>query len=178
MMKNIVYILCFLLCFACHQHSQKSENATAKEADEFKVERSDLLDDADLKNKDDIKVDFSLDNLNVEIEEKLQANYEATILATKHPEFKDAIKEQLANSDKFNFTFSDSIETIEIKDIILSGNMLERSDSISIQKVLYTTFINSKHTQKDSVLVVMKRTMIVIDNQLKMNTSLTFEKID
>jgi len=178
MMKKIVSIVCFLLCFSCNQRAQKSENAVSKEAEEFKVERSDLLDDAKGKTLNDIEVDFSLTTMNLEIEEKLQANYEAKILAAKHPEFREAIKEQLANSDKFSFTLSDSIERVEIKDMQLSGNMLKRSDSITTQKILYTTLINSKYPQKDSVLVVMKRTMIVIDNQVKMNTSFSFERLD
>lgn len=178
MMKKIVYIACFLLCVSCNQYAAKKED-NAVRSEEFNVEKDGLLDDADTKYKADFKaMDFDVNYINTEIEEKLQANYEAKILAVKHPEFQEAIKEQLEGSNKFNFTLSDSIQTIEIKDIILSGNMSERNDSITTQKVLHTTLINSKYTQKDSVLVVMKRTMIVIDGLVKMNTSFSFESID
>lgn len=182
MMKKIVYILSFLLCFSC-ANEKKADMMTKEEIiveEDFKVDESSLRNDAD--GNTDTKspeVDFSLISyLDTEIEEKLQANYEAKILAVKHPEFKAAIKEQLAGSDKFSFTLSDSIETIEIKDIKRSGVMTERNDSITTQKVTYTSLINSKYKQKDSVLVVMKHTMIIIDNEVKINTSFLFEKLD
>ncbi|WP_298422174.1 hypothetical protein [uncultured Kordia sp.] len=179
MMKKIVYILCFLFCVACNQHAPKSENATMK-SQEFTVDKDGLLDDTDYKT--DLKkpdLDFSLIGyLDTEISAKLQANYEAKILATKHPEFQEAIKEQLAGSDKFNVSLSDSIETIEIKDVERFGIMRNRNDSITTQKIRYTSLINSKYTQKDSVLVVIKRAMIVIDNEFKINTSFSFEKLD
>jgi hypothetical protein len=182
MMKKIVYIVCFLLCFSCKNSSHKSKNTVATESEELKINNDGLVDDADEKTnvcKPDFKsVAFSLDYINIEIEEKLQANYEAKILAVKHPEFQEAIKEQLANSNKFNFTLSDSIQTIEIKDIVFAGNLEKENDSLYKQKVLYTSMINSKHAQKDSTLVVMKRTMIMIDNSLKMNTSFSFENLD
>ncbi|WP_430411938.1 hypothetical protein [Kordia sp.] len=181
MMKKIVYIACFILCFSCSNNRNADRVPTEEksvEAEDFKVDESSLIDDADGKtDTKKLEINFSLDDINTEIEEKLQANYEATILAIQHPEFQEAIKEQLANSGKFNFTLSDSIKTIEIKEIERSGNMLKRNDSITTQKILYTTFINSKYTQKDSALVVIKRTMIVIDNQVKMNTSFSFESL-
>ncbi|MBC8755695.1 hypothetical protein H2O64_13550 [Kordia sp. YSTF-M3] len=181
MKLKIIYILCFLLCFSCANNTKADQMMTkdeAVESEEFKVDKSDLRDDLDEKNKNAIEIDFSLNAINSEIEEKLQANYEAKVLAVKHPEFQEVIKEQLANSTKFNFSLPDSIQTIEIKDIVFAGNLKKENDSIYKQKVLYTSLINSKHTQKDSALVVMKRTMIVIDNSLKMNTSFLFEKLD
>ncbi len=175
MKLKIVYIVCFLLCVSCNQYAAKKEDNAVK-SEEFKVNRSDLLNDTD--EKDATKIDFSLEGMNTEIEEKLQANYEAKVLAIKHPEFQEAIKEQLANSSKFDFTLSDSIETIEIRDILFLDDLHNQNDSISTQKVLYTYIINSEHMQKDSALVVIKRKMIVIDNSLKMNTLFLFEKLD
>ena len=178
MMKKIVYILCFLLCFSCSQYSPKSENAVATEAEEVRVDKDGLADNnTDTKFKVGLS-NFSLDEINSEIEEKLQANYEAIVLAKKHPEFKEAIKEQLAGSDKFHFTLSDSIQSIEIKELTYVGSMESRNDSVSAQKILYTTLINSKYTQQDSVLVIVKRKLIEIDNTPKMNTSIVFEKLD
>ena len=177
MMKNIVYIVCFLLFFSCANDKTSNQMLTKEEAVEsenFKVEKVGLLDDADEKNN----FDFSSDDVNSEIVEKIQANYEALVLAAKHPEFKEAIKEQLSDSNKFNVTLSDSIQTVEITALKLSGNLEKITDSIFQQKILYTTLINSKHTKKDSALVVMKRSMIVIDNSLKMNTSFSFEKLN
>jgi hypothetical protein len=153
----------------------------AVESEDFNVDTDGLLDDADTKYKADFKAldfDLDLDYIQTEIEEKLQANYESLVLLNKHPEFQEAIKEQLANSAKFDFVLSDSIQTIEVKDIVLAGNLEKENDSCYKQKVLYTSLINSKHIQKDSTLVIMKRTMIVIDNSLKVNTSFLFEKLD
>lgn len=180
MMKKIVYILSFLLCFSCNQSAKKSEmmKDEAVESEEFVVDKDGLLDDAKRKDLDFKNSDFALDKIDLEISSKLQANYEAKILAVKHPEFQEAIKEQLAGSDKFNFTLSDSIETIEIKDVKQVGMMIKRNDSIFTQKIMYTSFINSKYKQKDSVLVVMKRAMIIIDNEVKINTSFSFENLD
>lgn len=191
MIRKLLYIFGFLLCVSCNQSAPKSENTKMK-SEERSVDKDVFLDD--LKGKD---YDFTIDkskidadfksqsfsfstpgNLNVEISTKLQANYEAQILATKHPEFAEAIKEQLADSNKFTTALLDSIETIKIEDLELSGNMESRNDSVSTQKLIYTSLINSKYKQKDSVLVVIKRAMIVIDNAMKVNTSFTFEKLD
>lgn len=177
MMKKIVYIICFAVCFSCNNAAQKSENAVATEAaEEVSIDKDGLL-GTEMKLKDAIS-DFSLDDVYAEIEDKLQANYEAVVLATKHPEFREAIKEQLAGSDKFKVTLSDSIQSIEIKDLDFSSPVESRSDIVSTQKVYYTIVINSKYPQKDSVLVVMKRSMMMIDEAVKVNTSFAFEEID
>ncbi|EDP97691.1 hypothetical protein U8527_05065 [Kordia algicida OT-1] len=177
MMKKVVYIICFIVCFSCNNATQKSDNAIATEAvEEVSIDKDGLL-DTETKLKDAID-DFSLNDVNAEIEDKLQANYEAVVLATKHPEFREAIKEQLADSDKFNVLLSDSIQSIEIKDIDFSSSVTSRNERVSTQKVSYTILINSKYTQKDSVLVVMKRSMIKIDEAVKVNTSFSFERID
>ncbi|WP_046756942.1 hypothetical protein [Kordia jejudonensis] len=151
----------------------------AVETESFKADESNVSDDAD--EKTDTKIpefDFSLKFLTTEISAKLQANYEAKILAVKHPEFAKAIAEQLADSKKFQFMLSDSIQTIEIKDIDISSKFSKRNDSITTLAVVYTSVINSKYMQKDSALVVMKNTMVIIDNQVKRNTTFTFERLD
>jgi len=179
MKMKFVYIVCFLLCFSCANDKKADRMLMKEEAvenEDIKVTRSDLIDDADKKN--DVNVDFYLEGINTEIEEKLQANYEAKVLATKHPEFQAAIEEQLANSNKFDFTLSDSIETIEIRDILFLDDLQRQNDSVSTQKVVYSYLINSANVQKDSALVVIKHNMIKIDNSLKMNTSFSFEKLD
>ena len=174
MKMKIVYIVCFLLCFSCaNENAKKSIPETETKSEEATVGRSDLLDDADKKSMNDIELNFSLDH----IEEKLQASYEAQILATKHPEFREAIKEQLANSNKFNATLSDSINTIEIQDMLLLDDISQRNDSIMTQRILYSYVINSKLVKKDSALVVMKHTLIKIDNEMKLNTSFSFKKL-
>jgi hypothetical protein len=142
--------------------------------EEFKIDRSDLLDT----NTKTPEVDFSFDDLNTEVEEKLQANYEAQILAVQHPEFREAIKEQLADSDKFNGMLADSIKTIKIKDLTFSNDLAARNDSIFTKKVVYTSLINSKYQQRDSVLVVIKRAMIIIDHKPQINTSFSFERLE
>lgn len=173
MMKKIVYIVAFLFCFSCNNFSPKSEDATmAKE--EFKVDRSDLLDT----NTETPEIDFSFNELDTEIEEKLQANYEAQLLAVKHPEFAEAIKEQLESSTKFNTSLADSIESIKIEDISFSDMIVSRNDSTFTKKVFYTSLINAKHQQKDSVLVVVKRALITIDGKPTVNTSFSFERLD
>lgn len=174
MKMKILYIVCFLLCVSCNQYTSKKEENAVK-SEEFNVDKSNLL---EIDDENTIEIDFSLDGINSEIEEKLQANYEAKVLAMKHPEFQEAIQEQLANSNKFDVTLSDSIETIEIRDILFLDDLRNQNDSISTQKVLYTYIVNSKYIQRDSVLVVIKRNMIVIDNSVKMNTSFSFEKLD
>ncbi|MFK7749845.1 MAG: hypothetical protein AB8B65_15730 [Kordia sp.] len=199
MMKKLLYIFGFLLCISCSESAKKSENSKMK-SEELSVEKDGLVDDADEKGKDlktyrydyngDFKTDdksksfwdapayFTLNDFNSEISEKLQANYEAQILATKHPEFAETIKEQLADSNKFTESLSDSIQTIKIENIEFSGNIESRNDSISSQKILYTSLINSTYKQKDSVLVIIKRTFIVIDDDKKVNTSFAFETLD
>ncbi|WP_298518876.1 hypothetical protein [uncultured Kordia sp.] len=183
MMRKILYIVGFLWCVSCNQFSPKSDNEAAPApTEELKIEGDNFTnsdgwsDDSKRKDLDFKTSDATLENLNSEIFTKLQANYEAQLLAAKHPEFADAIKEQLANSSKFTEALSDSIQTIKIEDVEFSGTMESRNDSVSTQKVRYTAFINSTHKQKDSVLVVIKRTAIVIDGTVKANTSFTFEK--
>jgi hypothetical protein len=205
MMRKLLYIFGFLLCVACSESAKKSQDA-APTSDEWKVKESNYTEgesfkgdskrkDADLKilNIEKYKVDeirkddaaysfttnyFSLDDINTEISTKLQANYEAQLLATKHPEFAEAIKEQLTASNKFHTALSDSIQTIKIEDLEFLGSLKSLNDSVSTQKMRYTSVINSKYKQKDSVLVVVKRAMILIDDVLKANTSFTFEKLD
>lgn len=191
MMRKLLYIFGFLLCISCNQSAPKSENSKMK-SEELSVDKDDLLDDAKGKgydftiDKSKIDADFKSEgfsfstpgNLNTEISTKLQANYEAQILATKHPEFAEAIKEQLADSNKFTKSLSDSIETIKIEDLKFSENMESRNDSVFTQKLVYTSLINSTYKQKDSVLVVIKRTFIMIDDNRKVNTTFRFEKLD
>lgn len=173
MKMKISYIVCFLLCFSCANDTNRKEAIPTTEVEEFKVDRSDLLDDSDFTSED-----FSTNDLNTEIEEKLRTSYESLVLINTHPEFQETIKEQLATSTKFNVLLSDSIQSIEIKGIEFKGNLEKENDSMYKQKILYTTFINSKHTKKDSALVFIKRTKIVIDNSLRMNTSFLFEKLE
>ena len=194
MMRKFLYILSFLLCVSCSQSEKKSQDASPAYED-LKVKENTFTEEDgwhnDTKREDlDFKSDdkskdynftinyFSLDNLNSEISTKLQANYEAQILAIKHPEFAETIKEQLADSNKFTESLSDSIQTIMIEDIKFSGSLQSVNDSIYTQKMVYTSLINSKYKQRDSVLVVLKRATIKIDNDAKMNTSFTFEKLD
>ena len=178
MMRKIIYIIGFLCCFSCNNSSPKSDNATMTK-EEFKVEESSLRNDADGATDTKIpEVDFSLNYLDTEITEKLQANYEAQLLAVKHPEFAEAIKEQLENSTKFNTALADSIESIKIKDIRFSDMIVSRNDSIFTKKVFYTSLINTKHQQKDSVLVVVKRAFITIDGKPTVNTSFSFERLE
>jgi len=182
MMRKLVYIIGFLISVSCSQSARNSENAPAPEREELKVEdgtsgwREDTKSkDADFKSLEPMLKNIQLD---AEITEKLQANYEAQILATKHPEFAEAIKEQLADSSKFNVSLADSIQTIAIEDITFLGEMDTQNDGIFTQKIQYTTIINSVHTQKDSALVVVKRTLIDVDNAVKVNTSFSFEELD
>lgn len=177
MMRNIIYIIGFLLCISCNNSASKSENTTSikdTEDQEFRITESSTS------ATDAVKLEgnFSLDYLNTEVTEKLQANYEAKILAIQHPEFEEAIKEQLAGSNKFRFTLSDSIKTIEIKDVAFLGEMVQRNDSLFTQKFGYTAFINDTYKQRDSVLVVIKRSLIMIDNSPAVNTSFSFERLD
>ena len=177
MMRKMLYIFGFLFCVACNNLETKSQDAfTATES--FKVKENTIVKDLDEKNLDYKTDDFALEDVNLEIQEKLQANYEAQILGTKHPEFAEAIKEQLADSSKFTTAISDSIQTIQIQDLEYVGEIETLNDSISTQKIKYTSLINSTHTQKDSALVVIKRTMIVIDNAVKVNTSFSFESLE
>ncbi|QHI36657.1 hypothetical protein IMCC3317_20200 [Kordia antarctica] len=172
MKMKIVYIVGFLLCFSCSNNVSKKED-TAVKSEEIEIDKDGLVDDADFKSGDVSFIDF-----NTEIEEKLRANYESLVLINTHPEFQEAIKEQLATSTKFNVLLSDSIQSIEIKYIEFKGNLKKVNDSIYKQKILYTTFINSKHIKKDSAFVIIKRTILIIDNSLKMNTSFSFEILD
>jgi len=174
MMRKVLYIVGFLLFVSCNQFSPKAEKSAVKE----EAVEADSKGWANIDKTNFKTTDFSLENINSEIQEKLQANYEAQLLATKHPEFAEAIKEQLANSNKFTEALSDSIQTIKIKDIKLIGSMETRNDSVSTQKMIYTSLINSTYKQKDSALVVVKRKTIVIDNAVKVNTSFSFESLD
>ncbi|WP_420574784.1 hypothetical protein [Kordia sp.] len=176
MMKKIVYIVCFLACFSCADRAPSTENALESEESNVTSDgwtQQNKGQDADFKSSD-----FAVETINLEITEKLQANYEAQVLAVKHPEFQEAIKEQLKGSTKFNAALSDSVTTIEVRNLSFYGKQHILNDSISTQKMRYTSLINSKYSQKDSVLVVIKRTMIMIDNSPKVNTSFVFEKLD
>jgi hypothetical protein len=173
----MLYIFSFLFCVACNNLETKSQDAF-KATESFKVKENTIVKDLDEKNLDYKTDDFALEDVNLEIQEKLQANYEAQILGTKYPEFAEAIEEQLADSSKFTTVISDSIQTIQIQDLEYIGKIETLNDSISTQKIKYTSLINSTHTQKDSALVVIKRAMIVIDNAVKVNTSFTFESLD
>lgn len=184
-MRKIFYIFVFLVCVSCSQSAKKSLD-TAPSNEELKLEDDAAVESNgwrnDIKNKD---IDFkSLEtvlkniNLETEITEKLQANFEAQLLATKHPEFADAIKEQLADSNKFTASLADSIQNITIQDVQFVGKMSNQNDSISTQKITYTTLINSVYKQKDSALIVMKRALIDIDNTVKVNTSFLFERLE
>ena len=149
------------------------DNASmAKE--ELKIERSDLS-NTDVKS---LSTELLFQDLNIEVEEKLRANYETQILATKHPEFAETIKEQLSDSDKFTNKLADSIKTIEIKNLVFANNMQSHNDSIFTKKIIYTLLINSKYQQKDSALVVIKRATILIDNKPQITTSISFEHLN
>jgi hypothetical protein len=175
MMRKMVYIFGLLCCVACNKFESKSQDAfTATES--LKVEENALIEDAD-DELDMTTTAFTLEDINEEIQEKLQANYEAQILATKHPEFAEAIKEQLTSSTKFSTAISDSIQTLTIENLEYLGEMETLNDSIAIQDIKYSTLINGTHQQKDSARVVIKRTMIVIDDAVKVNTSFVFERL-
>ncbi|MCH2194045.1 hypothetical protein [Kordia sp.] len=190
MMKKLLYIFGFLLCISCNQFSSKSENAPSPTEDsnsyrytidKDRFDGNGLSDLDDKLNSESFKFstsNFDVKDLNAEISTKLQDNYEAQLLATKHPEFAETIKEQLADSNKFNTALSDSIKTIAIEDLKFSGEMQSQNDSIITQKIYYTSLINSKYKQKDSVLVVIKRATILIDGAIKVNTSFSFEGLD
>jgi hypothetical protein len=182
MMKKLGYILMSLFfCVSCNQSASTSENATAPRED-VKVHESTLDVEADDKLKKgflDFKTsNFSIDNFYPEIATKLQANYESQVLAAKHPEFAEAIKEQLAASSKFNTSLSDSIQKITITDIELVGALKTQNDSTFTQKIRYTKHINSNYTVQDSVLVVLKQAFIKIDNTMRINTSFSFQAIE
>ncbi|AXG67979.1 hypothetical protein KORDIASMS9_00161 [Kordia sp. SMS9] len=182
MMRKILYIFGFLFCISCNEFSPKSENSTAPTEDS-KVQE--LYFDTD-GSTDAVKGTelsfttnyFRFEAIDSEISEKLQANYEAQLLATKHPEFAEAINEQLANSSKFKEAIADSIQTISIENIEFLGDLQTRNDDTSIQKMSFTKRINSTYTEKDSVLVVIKRSVIEIDDTKKVNTSFSFENLD
>ena len=152
MMRRLCYIFGFLLCVSCSDFSAKSESATAPNEDAkeqgLTPTTESLTADFDRKDADFKVTDIALENIDTEIFEKLQANYEAQILAAKHPEFSEAIKEQLADSNKFAVSLADSIQTIAIEDVQLLGEMKVQNDSISTQKIHYTTLINSTYKQK------------------------------
>ncbi len=182
MMRKILYIFGFLFCVSCNEFSPKSENSTAPEEDS-KVQKlyfdtNGSTDDVKGKELSFTTNYFRFEAIDAEISEKLQAKYEAQLLATKHPEFAEAINEQLAYSSKFKEAIADSIQTITIEELTFLGELKTRNDDTSIQKMSYTKRINSTYTQKDSVLVVIKRTEIAIDNTTKVNTSFSFEKLN
>ncbi|WP_046745178.1 hypothetical protein [Kordia zhangzhouensis] len=180
MIRKVVFILLLLLNFSCSNSTQKAENTVAtEEATESELANDRHITSQTYVDAKKIKTTYTslLQSMHSEIEEKLQASYEASVLITKHPEFKDAIVEQLAHSNKFATLLSDSIQSIKIKDIQYIDNLEVINDSIAVQKIRYAMIVNSVHSLKDSANLVMKQTIVEVENRKKVQTSFTFQII-
>ena len=176
MKRMIPYFLVLLGIISCNDFSPKTENATAEEAID-NANTSVETTSARKEIKDLSTFDLLKESMQPEIEEKLQANYEALLLLTKHPEFKEAIQEQLEDSNKFSEALSDSIQKIQIKDVQYIGNLKVINDSVSVQKIRYTLLVNSTFSQKDSANVVMKQSIVEIDETQRIRADISFQNV-
>jgi len=168
-MKNLIYILIFLLIVSCKEDVSKANIDVL----EYEIE-DDKNNPVSNNNYTFSIIDKNFDHKELTAQ-KLQELYDLSSLKNTHPEFKRSIELQLKNFTKDSTLLSTLKDSVSIKNIEFITDNFETTNTSQKVKLRYDLIINNS-VKKDSIIAEITSHKIILDDKEVVSNKIKFSK--